>query len=70
MEIIEMLEASARWIGYIVMVMSSSFVLGYFIIGICALINRAFHAALDCYGGMKTFLVYREWYHQQKDKKE
>jgi len=32
------------------------------VIGLVRMSNFASHQVLDCYGGWKTFLEYREWY--------
>lgn len=51
------------WIGVSLAVFSAWFLLLAVAFGLCLLSNRVSHLVLDCYGGWKTFIEYKEWYY-------
>lgn len=52
-------------LGYICLSISALALVCLCVIGVTVLFNRATHAVVACYGGYKTFKMFREWYHSQ-----
>ena len=60
------MDAYAIWIGNAMMCIGSGLLLCGAATGAAMAINYAVRQLLDCYGGWKVFLEYREWYHANK----
>lgn len=59
------MEWIAMWLGYALMAASGAAAVSLVIIAVAALMNEAIRKMLEPYGGFKTFLEFREWYHKR-----
>lgn len=60
-----MLDATAQLVGYLVIVATAIGLFAAMVFALAAVSIRAQHALVDSLGGWKTFLEYRDWYHQR-----
>lgn len=58
----------ATWVGYIVICSGAIIALSGIGVLVGLAITKATHSLLEAYGGTKTFLEFRDWYHNIRGK--
>ncbi len=64
-----MMTAYALGVGKWVMALGAALLVSAMLTGVAYAINYTIRKLLDCYGGWKVFLQYREWYHNERKEK-